>query len=182
MNRFPAEFTRVLAVDVASRGLAFALLEGPLTIIDWGFHNNVHDDRDARCLAQLLSMFIKFRPDVLVIEDFRHTKRRSGRVRRLTNSFAAAAEEHRIGCDRVPWKEVRADFPTCRNKYEIAHVLAERFPDIKHVCPPMRKSWETEDPRFNIFDALGLATTLMARAKKNGNGRRSATGEDRAAS
>jgi hypothetical protein len=69
MIRFPTEFTRVLAVDIASRGLGFALLEGPLALIDWGFHN-ARKERDARCITYLVWMLTKFKPDVLVIEDF----------------------------------------------------------------------------------------------------------------
>jgi Holliday junction resolvasome RuvABC endonuclease subunit len=165
MIRFPTEFTRALAVDIASRGLGFALLEGPLALIDWGFYN-AREDRDARCVTHLVSMFTRFKPDVLVIEDFGQKTRRPARVRTLADVFAAAAKEHGIACHRISRKAVKSRFPTCHDRYEIARALAERFPDIKPVCPPARKIWKTEDPRINIFDALSFAVTHLARAKK----------------
>jgi hypothetical protein len=168
MSRFPTEFTRVLAIDIASRGLGFALLEGPLALIDWGFHN-ARDDRDARCQANLIWMLTKFKPDVLVIEELEQKTRRPARVRSLADAFAAAAKEHGIACRRISRKTVRSRFPTCRTKYEIAHALVERFPDIAPWCPPKRKAWMTEDPRINIFDALSFAVTHLSRAKKDGN-------------
>jgi hypothetical protein len=185
MNCHPTEFTRALAVDIASRGLGFALLEGPLALIDWGFYN-AREDRDGRCITYLVWMLTKFKPDVLVIEDFGQKPRRPVRVRTLADQFAAAAIEHGIACHRISRKTVRSKFPTGSDRYRIAHTLAERFPEIKPVCPPMRKIWKTEDPRINIFDALSLAVTHLSRAKEDGNGRKTSasggkadTGQDR---
>lgn len=171
MSRFPLEFTRALAIDPASRGLGFALLEGPLALIDWGFYN-AREDRDARCLAQLIWMLAKFEPDVLVIEDFGTGKgRRPARVRALADAFAATAKENGIACHRISRKTVRSRFPSCQTKYDIASALAARFPEIKPWCPPRRKIWLTEDPRINIFDALSLAVTHLTRAPKDGTRR-----------
>ena len=171
MNRFPAEFTRALAVDPAGRGFGFALLEGHAALIDWGFHN-ARKDRDARCLAHLTSMLTKFKPDVLVLEDFGTGKsRRPARVRALVEAFASAAKEHGILCCRISRKTVQSRFPSCRTKYDIARELAVRFPEIEPWRPPTRKIWLTEDPRINIFDALSLAVTHLTHAKKDGDGR-----------
>ena len=171
MSSFPVEFTRALAVDPASRGLGFALLEGPLALIDWGFYNT-REDRDARCVAHLISMLTKFKPDVLVLEDFGTLKsHRPARVKALADAFSAAAKAHGISCRRISRKTVRSRFPSCRTKYDIARALATRFPEIKPWCPPTRKIWLTEDPRINIFDALSLAVTHLTRTKKEGSAR-----------
>jgi Holliday junction resolvasome RuvABC endonuclease subunit len=167
MSHFSTEFTRALAVDPASRGLGFALIEGLATLIDWGFHD-VRKDRDARRLTLVISMLTKFKPDALVLEDFGTS--RSARVKALADAFAAAAEEHGIASYRISRKAVRSRFPSCRTKYDRARELATRFPELKTWCPPTRKIWRTEDPRINIFDALGLALTHMSDAKKNRNG------------
>jgi hypothetical protein len=170
MSRFSIEFTRALAVDPASRGLGFSLLEGPSTLIDWGFHN-ARDDRDARCIAYVISMLTEFKPDVLVLEDFGGpNSRRTARVRALADAFAAAAKERGIDCRRISRKAVQSKFPSCRTKYDVARELAAQFPDIKPWCPPPRKIWLTEDPRINMFDALSLAVTHLTRTKKDGNG------------
>jgi hypothetical protein len=170
MSRFSIEFTRVLAVDPASRGLGFALLEGPSALIDWGFHD-IRKNRDARCLAHVVSMFTKFKPDVLVLEDFGTGNHRPARVKALADEFAAAAKGHGISCCHISRKAVRSRFPSCRTKYDRARELVARFPELKPWCPPTRKIWLTEDPRINIFDALGLAVAHLTSAKKDGSGR-----------
>jgi Holliday junction resolvasome RuvABC endonuclease subunit len=167
MSHFSIEFTRALAIDPASRGLGFALLEGPSTLIDWGFHD-VRKDRDARCLALVISMLTTFKPDVLVLEDFGTC--RSARVKALADAFAAAAKERGIASCRVSRKAVRSRFPTCRTKYDRARELVARFPELKAWCPPTRKIWLTEDPRINIFDALGLAVTHVSQTRKGASG------------
>jgi hypothetical protein len=160
----------VLAVDIASRGLGFVLLEGPLALIDWGFYN-AREDRDARCLAQLAWMLTKFSPDALVIEELGRKTRRPARVTALAKAFAAAAQEHGVACHRVSRQTVRSSFPSSRDKYDIAHALAERFPEISSICPPRRKFWNTEDPRINIFDALSFAVAHLARRQRDKNRR-----------
>jgi Holliday junction resolvasome RuvABC endonuclease subunit len=171
MNRFPLEFTRALAVDPASRGLGYALLEGPLALINWGFRN-ARKDRNARCIAYVDWMLTKFKPDVLVLEDFGTLKsHRPARIKALADSFAAAAEQHGIACCRISRRTIRSRFPSCRTKYDIARELAVCFPEIKPWCPPTRKIWLTEDPRINIFDALSLAVTHLTPAKRHGSAR-----------
>ena len=159
---------RVLAVDPASRGLGFALVEGPSALIDWGFRD-VRKDRDSRCLAHLISMFTKFKPDVLVLEDF--GTGRPARVKALVGTFAAAAEEYGIISYFISRNAVRSSFPSCRTKYDRARELATRFPELKLWCPPPRKIWLTEDPRINIFDALSLAVTYLGYAQRKQHGR-----------
>jgi len=164
MNQSPLEFTRVLAVDPASRGLGFAVLEEPDVLIDWGFRET-RTDRNARCLAHLISMITKFKPDVLVVEDFGTQTRRPARVRELVDALESAANEAGLPCRRISRKCVRAKFPACRTKYDVARELANRFSEIKPWCPPTRKIWLTEDPRINIFDALSLAVTHLSDAE-----------------
>lgn len=181
MTSFPTEFTRALAVDIAGYGLGFALLEGPLALIDWEFFN-ARDDRDAQCVTYLVSMLTKFTPDVLVIEDFKDNKRRSDRVKKLADVFTEAAKEHGIVCRRISRKAVKSRFPSCRNKYDIAAALADRFPEIRPACPPKRKSWKSEDSRINIFDALSIGFTYMTSAnKKDGHDRKNSTTDNKAA-
>jgi hypothetical protein len=164
MNTFPVEFTRVLAVDIASRGLGFALLEDRLGLIDWGFHNT-RGDRNARCLDNLNWMLTAFKPDVLVIEDLAESRRPEG-VKHLADGCATAAQMHGISCRRVSRSAVRSAFPECRSKYDRARELASRFPELEPSCPPKRKAWMTEDSRINLFDALSLAVAHLAQAKK----------------
>ncbi len=168
MNHFPIEFTRVLAIDPSSRGLGFMVLEGPSALIDWGFYN-ARKDRNTRCIAYAISMFTKYQPDVLVLEDFAAMgNRRPLHVRALTDGFAAAAKDYGIDCHRLTRGTIRAKFPSCRTKYDIARELADRFSEIKPLCPPTRKFWLPEKPCINIFDALSFAVTYLTRPTQDG--------------
>jgi hypothetical protein len=162
MNDFSPEPVRVLSIDPASRGIGFALLEGPNRLIDWGFRNT-RGDKDAQCKAHVGAMIAHYQPDVLILEDYGGRKpRRSERIRRLADTFAELAAQQRVRDCRVSPHTVRAMFPARATKYDIARILAVRFPELKPWCPPPRKIWLSEDSRINIFDALTLACTYLA--------------------
>jgi hypothetical protein len=169
MNDIPISRLCVLAVDPASRGLGFALLEGPDTLIDWGFRGTRGPQKDSQAIVYVRTLLACYRPDVLVIEAFEPTKKphRSRRVRNLLNILEALAAKSGIPSERVSRSAVRSTFSS-RNKYRIAAKLVAEFPETKPSCPPQRKIWLPEDPRINIFDALALARTYFAaRAKRH---------------
>ncbi len=46
-------------------------------------------------------------------------------------------------------------------KQEMAELLAKQFPDeLASLLPSKRKLWENEDPRMDIFDAVGLVVAV----------------------
>ena len=51
---------------------------------------------------------------------------------------------------RVPRKTVRATFSSTK-KYDITRIIAVRFTELKPLCPPRRKVWQSENPRIDIF-------------------------------
>jgi hypothetical protein len=167
MNHSSRRPVSVLAVDPASRGLGYALLDGPDRLIDWGFRN-ARERKDAQSIAYLKALMINYTPDILVVEAFDPDKNfhRSPRVRNLLNVFASMAPKYGARCERVSRVAVRDVF-TCNNKYRIATKLARAFPETKPSCPPERKIWLAEDPRINIFDALALGCTYYAVAEES---------------
>lgn len=152
----------VLAIDPASQGLGFVLLDGPNMLIDWGFHNT-RRMRDVQATAFLRKLLSLYKPDVLVLEAFDLAKKahRSPRILHLLNVFASLAAKSGVRPERIARKSVRTLFAST-NKYEIALLLAKRFPEIEHIRPLQRKIWLPEDRRINIFDALALASTFFA--------------------
>lgn len=156
-------YLSVIALDPASRGLGYALLEGPDTLIDWGFRNIRRVRKDVRSVEYVAMLLRRYKPDVLVLESFDADSHvhRSPRVLALLNAFASIAAKHGVRCERVSRHAVRAVFASS-NKYEIARKLAIAFPETKRWCPPPRKIWLSEDMRINIFDALALASTYFS--------------------
>jgi len=153
----------VLAIDPASRGLGYALFEGPDSLIDWGFRNIRRQQKDVQSVAFVKTLLSRYKPDVLVIESFdaMNHAHRSVRVLALLNAFASVAGKSGVRCERISRHAVRAAV-FASNKYAIARKLALRFPETKRWCPPPRKLWLSEDSRINIFDALALACTYFA--------------------
>lgn len=159
---------RVLAVDPVSRGVGFAVLEGQDRLIDWGIRSTGRADnaRSARVIDKLID---RFRPDVLILEDWDAAgSRRCGRVETLLGRIAAQ-EGKRVLVRLVTQREIRAigPLPLTSTKYGRATFLAERFPELQAYLPPVRKPWMPEDDRMAIFDALGFALASVRKMKKN---------------
>jgi Holliday junction resolvasome RuvABC endonuclease subunit len=159
MNTFDP--IRVMAIDPASRGFGFALLEGPERLVDWGFRNAT-SDKDARSIGYLNALLALYKPDVLVLEAYdARRSRRSVRIQKLARAFGVLAKKHEMLCVGISGVAVRAAFPSCPTKYDIARALVTQFPETQPWCPPRRKIWLSEDSRINIFDALALACTYL---------------------
>jgi hypothetical protein len=158
---------RVLAVDPLSRGVGFAVLEGNDNLIDWGIKTTGQADnaKSARVIDKLID---RFRPDVLVLEDWDSAgSRRCGRVETLLDRIAAK-EGKRVLVRLVTQRDIRAigSLPLTSTKQGRASFLAERFPELQAYLPPVRKTWMPEDDRMAIFDALSFAVASV-RTKKS---------------
>src|SRR6202043_631108 len=89
---------------------------------------------------------------------------RRKRARREIRSVERLALKRGVAVERVSRLAVLDTFAPGKGKYEVAVRLAEIFPDLSNRLPPKRKIWMPEDPRINVFDALGLAAALVARS------------------
>jgi Holliday junction resolvasome RuvABC endonuclease subunit len=163
MSKSRLDERRVLAIDPTSRGFGFVLLEGSHRLIDWGVaHARV--DKHRRCLARVANLIAHYEPEVIVLEDGAgRGSRRSARVRQLLKEIQGLAMNRDIPTRRYSRSELRHAFAEsgARTKYEIAKVIVGRFPELTSRLPPFRKPWMSEDDRMSIFDALGLALTML---------------------
>ena len=154
--------TRVLAVDPYSRGVGFAVLEGPDCLIDWGLKST--KTADNRKAVRVIETLIKrFRPDILVLEDWdADDSRRCSRIQELLIRVAQN-ERNRLRVRVVSMKQIRkiGPLPQCATKYGRSIVIAERFPELRAFLPPFRKPWMHEDDRMSIFDAAGFALAQL---------------------
>jgi hypothetical protein len=154
---------RVLAIDPYSRGVGFAVLEGPHGLIDFGLKSTGKADSEkvARATQALIE---RFRPDVLALEDWNAPgSRRCGRVQTLLNQIVAA-EQKRVRVCLIDVKRLRriGQLPHTSTKYGRARFVAERFPELQPFLPRFRKIWMPEDDRMSIFDAVGFALACLA--------------------
>ena len=156
---------RVLAVDPFSRGVGFAVLEGPECLIDWGLRTTGRAD-NAKAVRVIDKLIDRFRPDVLALEDWDATgSRRCGRVQTLLDRIAAA-EGSRVLVRLIARRDIHAigPLPQTGTKRGRACFLAERFPELQPFLPPVRKPWMPEDDRMAIFDAAGFAVACFPKS------------------
>jgi hypothetical protein len=51
-------------------------------------------------------------------------------------------------------------------KHALAETLAAKFPvELALRLPPKRRPWMSEDPRMDIFDAVGLAAVFWPKGR-----------------
>ena len=157
---------RVLAIDPFSRGVGFAVLEGPECLIDWGLRTTGRADnaKAARVIDKLID---RFRPDVLALEDWDSAgSRRCGRVAKLLDRIAAAEGKH-VLVRLITRHQVCAIglLPQTSTKRGRACFLAECFPELQPFLPPFRKPWMPEDDRMAIFDAVSFAVGCFRKTR-----------------
>jgi hypothetical protein len=149
---------RILAIDPFSRGVGFAVLEGPDELIDWGLKTTGNAD-NKKAVRRIKALIDRYQPDLLALENWESTgARRCRRVEILLNLIATGT-----------WKGLRVrlvsrlqlhsigPLPHVSTKFGRASLIAERFPELHPYLPPARKPWMSEDDRMSIFDAVAFA-------------------------
>ena len=152
----------LVAIDPTRTGFAFAVLEAPGNLIDRG--QRTAEPKSGELVRKVDALLSKHYPAVLVLEDLAAPgARRRKRARREIRSLERLALKRGAKVQLVSRLAVRDAFAPEQGKYEVAVKLAEIFPDLKDRLPWKRKVYMPEDPRMNVFDAVGLAAALVAR-------------------
>src|ERR1039457_322076 len=163
MNQTTSKDFRILAVALSFGGFGFVVMEGQKTIIEFG--RRVADgDKNARSLAKTKKLLNFYRPDILVLQDVEAKgSRRASRIKTLNRQIKRMAEKHKIEVKLISGKQLRSLLlgNPKGTKHEMAETLAMQFPDeLASRLPPKRKTWESEDGRMDIFDAVALAVVF----------------------
>ncbi len=161
---------RVLAIDPATRGFGYAVLEGPDRLIDWGVKETKSDKR-RRALELISELIDQYEPTVIVVEDYdAKGSRRCGRVGKLINAVSKLSARRKIRVKTVSRLKVKRPFSEsgATNKYKIALAIAERFPELSPRLPRFRKPWMSEDYRMSIFDAVAFNVIFFHFEQKRG--------------
>lgn len=146
------------SIDPTSRGFAFAIMEGPQDLVDWG----VAESRIAtrrRGERKLREIFAHYKPEVLVLEKpTGHGTRRSRHALKLMEVASNLAKARGMTVESYPQADVRDVFARfrARTKHEIAVTIAKWLPELEPKLPRKRKPWMTEDDRMNVFDAVAV--------------------------
>ena len=161
MRSSSATIKRVLAIDPSTRGLGFAVMEGPDQLIDWGI-KVVKGDKNGESLKRVIQLIERYHPDVIVVEDYQHKRsRRTPRVRHLLKAISVFASSKKVRVRKVSRSAIKKALSqgSARTKHHIACQIAYRFPELAPRLPRVRKPWMSEDLRMSIFDSVALALT-----------------------
>jgi hypothetical protein len=154
---------RVLAIVPHSKGIGFAVFEGPARPIDWGV-KRITGDKNAASLSKCDQLFADVEPDVLILEDLTNS-RRCTRVTRLIKRMSRRAQQHGLDVVHIGRHDVMAFFSTfeAQTKQEVATVIAASLPALRPRLPKPRKPWQSEDYRMSIFQAAALVSAFYGK-------------------
>ena len=170
MRRPDPKRHRLLAIALSSRGLGYAVIEGEKFLVDYG-NMSVKGDKNRQCLARTKRLFELYLPDLLVLQDVTAKgSHRAPRIKTLNQQIIETASKRRLRVALFSGKQLRNILlgNIRGTKYEVAQLLAKRFPDeLTLRLPPKRRPWESADARMDTFDAVALAVAF--RMREGGN-------------
>ena len=159
-------YALVLSVYFNTRGFAFILFESSLAPFDWGIREVRGLGKRRRCLASVVRILDRYRPDVLVIQDTSPSgTRRAWRIAKVNSIVAEMAEDRGIPVYAYSRADVYRAFQSMgfTNKHTLAELIATHIPAFERYVPPPRKPWMSEDARMGLFDAAALALVFFQR-------------------
>lgn len=157
---------RVLAIAPLSRGLGYAVMEGPDKLVACG-NKAILRDKNAGALAWVNRFMQFYQPDVLVLPNVTAADtRRAARIKTLHRQIVAWAGKKNVKVRLVSVTQVRTQLlrDSKGTKFAVAQMLASKYPtELGLRLPPKRRPWMSEDPRMDIFDAVSLAVAFWER-------------------
>ena len=157
--------TRILAVSPATKGFGFVVLEAQDQVVNRGFRT-VKGEKNVTCVQEVGKMLKLYLPDLVVLENTSaRDSRRSQRIQQLTGLLVAECRLKKVRVKLLSRSHVRQHFfgGLTGDKHTMATMLADRFPeDFGHMVPAKRRLWDSEDSRYNVFEAMALAVTAVA--------------------
>jgi hypothetical protein len=155
---------RQLALEIRSWRFGFAILQGD-DLLEVGARR--YPSGGAETAIKSLTFLIRlYRPSAVITRTTRRARQGSSqRASFVSNRIMGEVKRHSIRYVVVPRRDVRKFFASqgCRNKHEIATLLAGRFSQLKPRLPNRRRTWDPEWYAFALFDAVATAVTFNAR-------------------
>jgi hypothetical protein len=157
---------RVVALDLRSRKLGFAVLEGSRKLLDWGI-KGCRTHRDLAHVAQkrIAPVLTLFAPSVVILEAGSSRKAEEPRREVISKAIQAEVLRRSIGLVFVRKDEIRGALGKGKpiTKQKIAAHIVLLFPELTWKLPQERKPWQSEHHNMAVFDAIALALAYWAR-------------------
>jgi hypothetical protein len=153
---------RIVSLDVRSKTLAYAVLDGPLQLLDFGVSRSTQGSFQTSRVEKVMR---KFQPHVIVLRKVpAGSKRDNPAVQSAIKSVRSKARYLSVPVVSIEKRLIDQTFrPHCKpTKYQIARLLSGCFPALEWYMPSKRKIWMPEDRRMQYFDAAALGLAYFA--------------------
>ena len=155
---------RALAIDLRSSKFGYVVFEGPQMLLDWGVMT--HERRGGSSLEiEIKNLQSLFTPSIILTRGISERYRqRQPAIRRASQTLRTVSAKVFIAVRLIDDSSLYAFFARSArtNKYEIAQIIAARFPELAWHLPPRRRPWQSEPTRQMIFDAASLGIVYFA--------------------
>ncbi|MDR3413258.1 MAG: hypothetical protein P4L87_20280 [Formivibrio sp.] len=165
MNQTISEKVRMLAVALTARGFGYCAMEDNV-MLECGKKKakGNKDAKNTQAVSKIEKLMNQFLPDVLVLQDVNAAQcRRAPRIKALHRQVVGLAEKHKCKVTLCSGTQLRITLvgDAKGTKHEMAEMLARKFPaELGGRLPPIRRAWDNEDGRMDMFDAVGLAVVF----------------------
>ena len=163
MNQIP---TRMLAIDLRSTRMGFAVLETPIRLLDWGKRARVADS----CSALILGLIRRYGIEVIVVRKLKvGSPRDTLRVRKGLRVIRSIAHSRSVPLATVNEKTFKNVFLRHgrHTRFAIAELMTTTFPQLARFLPNPRRCYDPESRRMSAFDAVALAVASLATQHDN---------------
>ena len=156
---------RILAIAPTARGFGYCVTEDE-AILECGY-KGVRGNKNCKSVFKIEKLMKQFLPDVVVLQDvYAEGGYRAPRIKALHRQIIELAANHKCKVKLFSGNQLRDALlgDVKGTKHEMAELLARKYPvELAGKLPPKRRSWENEDGRMDMFDAVGLAAVFWAR-------------------
>ena len=152
---------RLVALDVRAQRIGYVVFEAPTRLLDWGMRSD-----GALCRAGWIADFIHlYQPSAVVIRAIQSGGRRdTPGSRRIIRAIRREARQQSVPLVYVTDAARKKLFSRYgkTTKYQIAPLLAARFPELKARLPPPKRCWRPEPRKMSVFDAAQVGIVCLA--------------------
>jgi len=165
MSTTPAH--RILAVEIRAARLGYAVLETPKQLRDFGA---AWFDSPAAARARIIRLLGLYRPRVLVLRGasprYPLNKRNRRPVARIAHNEARRLAIPVAHISELAFGSCFERY-ACRDKYDVAAVLAAAFPDLASRLPARPKFYDPEPRPILYFDSIALGIAYLELNREN---------------
>ena len=169
MNQTTSKTLRILSIAPSARGFGYAVMEGDL-ILECG-NKGTKGNKNIRAISKIEKLMKQFLPGVLVLQDVNAKgSHRAPRIKALHRQIIELTANRKIKVSLLSGNLLREALlgDVKATKHEMAEMLAQKYPgELAAKLPAKRKTWESENGRMDIFDAVALVAVFRLGGNKH---------------